>query len=134
MAIPIAVPLAISAGTALGGLLGKRKKPKPVDVTPLISTIKQGAERQRQMTTALRPSLQPFTEQFRTGTGQAVGTAGTERGARTAQYIQDVERTFSPETEAKLASTLSHRVLEQQPALAQQQREALAASGGLQRG
>ena len=133
-AILPAIGAGVSAASALGGLFGKRKKPAPVNVTPLMTTIQQGAQRQREALAGLRPGLQPFTQNYQTGINQALNTAGESGRASSAQYLQDIGKTFSPEADARLANTLSQRVLEQQPALAQQQREQLAATGGLQRG
>lgn len=128
-----AIPAAISAGSAIAGAFGKRKKPKPVDVTPLLQTIQQGAQRQRQGVATIRPGLQPFTQGLQTGTEQALKSAQEAGRTSSARYLEDIGRTFD-QTGDRFANTLSQRVLEQQPALNQQTREALAASGGLQRG
>lgn len=132
-ALVAAAPAIISAGSALAGAFGKRKKPKAANVTPLLESIQQGAERQRQQVGTLRPALQPFTQKFQAGTEQALKSAQEAGRASSAKYLEDIGRTFD-QTGDRFANTLSQRVMEQQPALNQQTREALAASGGLNRG
>src|SRR6185369_6021604 len=131
---PITLGLgALSAGSALAGAFGKRKKPKAVNVTPLLQSIQQGADRQRQQIGTLRPSLQPFTQSFQTGTTGAVNEAQNASRAASTKYLQDIGQTFD-RTGDQFAQTLSQRTLEQQPVQQQALRENLAATGGLQRG
>lgn len=129
-----AAPAIISAGSALAGAFGKRKKLAPIDVTPLAQTIKAGAARQRQGVLRLRPSLQPLTSQLKTGTEQAVQEAGEAGRTSSAKFLEDIGQLYSPEATRNTANLYSQRVLEQQPTIEQARRESLAATGGLNRG
>jgi len=134
MPFPLAaIPAIASVGSSIAGAFGKRKKPAPIDVTPLAKTIQQGASRQRQAVGNVRPGLAPFTGNLVGGTNQAVQEAEQARRGLSSQYLSDVGRTFD-NTGEEFANTLSRRLSQQQPAAQQALRENLAATGGLNRG
>jgi hypothetical protein len=130
--MPIPAPV-IAAGVqlgaqALGGALGRKKRPAAPDYSGLINTINQSGGRQRGLITGLRPKLASMTDRFsqdRRGlTNHFVDTiAGQGRN-----FVSDIGDASGELAQAESAAGRS-RILSAQPELNQSLRETLAASG-----
>jgi len=126
--MPIA-PLLVQGGLALaGGLLGRRKRAKAPDLSPLLNTINQSATEQKNLITSVRPRTTALGQEF----GQNINKLGQDFVSNVAgqgsAYQGQAEDTSGRLTEAS-AQAGRRRILESQPELTQNTREALAGSG-----
>ena len=129
-------PIGIGAGLAAGGLAGSifgRKKRPSFDVTRINQLIEQGGEEQRRAIGTLRPETDKQLGQFRTDTEAAQARATGAQEASRNRLLQDLDpvtsRLLQSQTD-QLKRTTFGQIPEAQRAV----REALAASGGLDRG
>lgn len=119
-------------GGLAGGLMGK-KKPKGPDMAAITNTMNQSAARQNQIASSLRGNLAPLTSNYATGVRGLADDLTAKTKAAAGEYIQN-QATASEGLNRSLSDTLKQNVLSQQPELARQLREGLAASGQLRGG
>lgn len=125
--------LAVGAGMTLAGALMKRRKPQLPDMTGLTNMVNSGAEANRGLIRSAFAKTPAMAAKFQADTGAAVGAADAARTGVMDRYRADSERTNVVEGQS-LSDVLRQRVMETQPELQAASREALAASGGLNRG
>lgn len=132
----VAPAVAIGAGLAAGGLAGSifgRKRVPRFDPSGINRLIKQGGQEQRESIARLRPETTRQLNQFTTGIDTAQTEANTARNAERERYLSETDpitsRLLQSQTD-QLKRTTFGAIPEAQQAV----REALAASGGLQRG
>lgn len=130
-------PLMIAGGAlAAGGLAGSifgKKKVGAFDPTAILGAINQGGIEQRGQISQLRPETTKQLGQYEAGVNAAQVGAKTARDTERARYLSELDpitsRLLQSQTDQLKRSTLGAVPEAQQAA-----REALAASGGLQRG
>lgn len=125
--------IAAGAGLTAAGMFGKKKKVQTPDYTPLINEIKAGAERQKGLVTTVRPESTAMGEQYKKDIGAATEASQEQARQSSKNFLQDIGKSTQVEGQ-QLSDILRSRVLGAQPELQKQNREAMAATGGLQRG
>ena len=120
------------AGGLIGGLAGKRK-PKAPDYTPVINLANQSAQTQSGLASNLKQNLAPLAGQYQAGTSALAQGLQDQTQQLGQQYVQNMG-TASQALGNNLSDQLKQRVLQQQPEMARQLREGLAASGQLRGG
>lgn len=121
----------LAGGGILGGLFGK--KSSPPDISGLLNTINQAAQRQNQIATNLPGQLQPLNTSFQTGINQATQTATQNQNKAAQDFLTGLgnNQTLQGQDLTKLLTSQAYSTVPQQQEAA---REAAAATGGLQRG
>ena len=133
MPLPLA---AVGAGIAAGGLAGSifgRKKIPKYDISGIQRLIQQGGEEQRAQIARLRPETESQLRQFQAGVDTAQGEARTAREAERSRYLSELDPVTSRLLQSQ-TDQLKRTTFGAIPEAQQAAREALAATGGLQRG
>lgn len=128
--------VAIGAGLAAGGLAGSifgKKKIPTYDVSGINRLIEQGGQEQRRTIGQIRPETQKLLDTFQGSATAAQDKANAARAAEKTNYLKEIDpvqsRLLQNQTD-QLKRTTFGAIPEAQQAT----REALAASGGLNRG
>lgn len=132
----VAQLVAVGAGLAAGGLAGSifgRKKIPSYDVRGIINQINQGGEEQRRIISQGRPETEAQLTRFQTGVDTAQAGAKTARETERARYLSELDPVTSRLLQAQ-TDQLKRTTFGAIPEAQQATREALAASGGLNRG
>lgn len=128
MALPL---LAVAGASALaqgvGGLLGKKKVKSP-DYSGLINTLNASGEKQRGLITGLRPKLEPLANTFTQDRTKLSDDFVTNISGQSNKFVQDSANAATELGEAEGVAG-RRRILETQPELQNNLREALAGSG-----
>lgn len=135
MPAPLIAGGALLGGGLLGtGLFGKQGGgPSPINTRPLNDTVARGRDEQQNIIRNLRSQLQPITDRFGTQLQETLAATQGKREALGNKFRADVEAGLNREG-SQLFRTLSEQALRNVPAIQNQLRETLAATGGLQRG
>jgi hypothetical protein len=122
-----------SAAGVVSGILNKGSAPKP-DLTQLFATIKSAGANQRDLINALPAELKPLYEQY-AATNQKAGetlTAGTNAIGDT--LMQKTAANFSPDATRAALDAAKGEIYAELPGQQDAIRQALAATGGFDRG
>jgi hypothetical protein len=122
-----------SAAGVVSGLLGGRKASKP-NLDALFATIKSAGANQRSMIDALPAELRPLYDQYAAGNKEAAAdlTKGTDQ--ITDQLMKQTEANYGPEATRAALDAVKGDIYAELPGQQAAIREALAASGGFDRG
>lgn len=115
----------------VGGLLKKRAKAP--DYSGVLRAVDESGQRQRTISTGVRPQTTALNQNFGTQAGSLTSALKTKSAALGRDYIRDAGASAT-NLGNNLADTLKQRVLRETPELQRQLREGMAASGGLNRG
>ena len=133
MPVPYAaLGLGLQAAGLAGSIFGRKKLPS-TNTAAVRNLIQQGSEEEQRQIARLRPETQAQLDQFRTDTQGAQAKATAAQEASRTRLLQDLDpitsRLLRSQTDQLKRSTFGS-IPETQQAV----REALAASGGLNRG
>ena len=131
--IAAAIPAAIAVGQAIAGATKKKKEPPQADVTGLLNQINVGKQRQSDIAANAYGQLPGKAEQYKTDVGIELTAAEDAARQKSQQFLSDIGKDTTLQGK-KLSDILAQRVLERQPELQKQMRNAVAGTGGLQRG
>jgi len=131
--IAAAIPAAIAVGQAVAGAMKKKKEPPQADVTGLLNQINVGKQRQSDIAANAYGQLPGKAEQYKTDVGIELTAAEDAARQKSQQFLSDIGKDTTLQGK-KLSDILAQRVLERQPELQKQMRNAVAGTGGLQRG
>lgn len=130
-------PLVLAgAGLAAGGLAGSifgRKKIPSYDVSQIENLIRTGGQEQREQIGRLRGETNTLTGQFGADVDKAQAANKTAREAERSRYLSEVDPISSRLLQSQ-TDQLKRTTFGAIPETTQAVREALAASGGLNRG
>lgn len=128
--------VAIGAGLAAGGLVGSifgKKKAPTYDVARINELTNQGGQEQRNVIGQIRPETQKLLDTFKTSATGAQDKATSARAAERDRYLAETDPVTSHLLQAQ-TDQLKRTTFGAIPEAQQATREALAASGGLNRG
>jgi len=122
----------VAGAGALGGLFGGSKAQAP-DISGLLNTINQGAQRQTQIASNLPGQLAPLGANYQAGVTGAENKAVSAGNASAQNFLTQLgnNQTLAGTDLTKLLTSQAYANVPQQENAA---REAAAATGGLQRG
>ena len=133
MVAPLAIAGgALAAGGLAGSIFGRKKQPK-FDPSRINQLLSQGGEEQRQAIGQLRPQTDIQLNQFRGDIAGAQEKAGAAQEASRTRLLGELDPISSRLFQSQ-ADQLKRTTFGAIPEAQQATREALAASGGLQRG
>ncbi len=129
-------PVGAGVGGAVGlaaSLLAPKRKINTPNLTPLINTANQGADKQVQLAQGLTSSLAPVNAQYKTDAMANSAGLKTDVAGLGKAYI-DAQTKNAGDAATLASNTLKQNVLTAQPDIQRSLRESLSASGGLDRG
>lgn len=132
MVTPLAVGTTLAAGGLAGSIFGRKKKGS-FDVSRINALLEAGGEQQRRLISELRPETEKQLTQFRTDVEGAQQRAGTAQEASRNRLLSELDPVTSRLLQSQ-TDQLKRTTFGQIPEAQQAAREALAATGGLQRG
>ncbi len=135
MVAPLIAGGALLGGSLLGaGLTSKGGgSPKPIDTRGLRDTVIKGRDEQQNLIRQLRPGLQPLTDRFGNQLQDTLAATQGKREALGNKFRSDLEQGLTNQG-SQLFRTLSEQAFRNVPAIQDQLRQTLAATGGLDRG
>lgn len=128
--------VAAGAGLAAAGLAGSifgKKKKVNYDISGIQNLIQQGGQEERAQLARLRPETQKLTDTFRSDVSGAQDRARADQAASGKALISELDPVTSRLLQSQ-TDQLKRTTFGQIPEAQQAAREALAATGGLQRG
>lgn len=122
-----------AAGVVSGLLNGSRGIPKP-DLDKLFATIAAAGANQRNLINALPDSLKPLWEEYKASNAKATTDLQTGTDAITDRLMKQTEANYGPEATRAALDAVKGEIYADLPGQQAAVREALAASGGFDRG
>lgn len=131
-----AIPIAIGAGMAAGGIAGSffgKKKTQPIDISQQLARVQGSYDKQNRLNTDLSANLNPLTQGYKADLQAALGQEKTDFAGNKQEYLGSTDANTKAAQDA-LRANLYSTTFNALPDTLQAVREASAAGGGLNTG
>jgi hypothetical protein len=132
-------PWGAAAGGAAGiisGLIGSGQGEKTIDMAALWNTIQNAGQYQRQIINSLPPEIQANLDTYAKSQGTSLATLTGQVQGQAADYQKQMGQIYGPNSAAAVTQKAANtqNIYSQVPGTQNAIRNAMAATGGLQRG